>query len=92
MCVLQTVCDLCSAGFAVDVLIDATASRRDGDRLAALHRMERAGARLSTVEAALFELLVRADTPAFRPVACPDQEPLSAPALDFRFRRAISSP
>ena len=91
VCVLQTVCDLCSAGFAVDVLGDATASRRDGDRLAALHRMERAGARLSTVETALFELLVRADTPAFRPVHALIRSSLSARALDLRIRRAISS-
>jgi len=68
VCVLQTVCDLCAAGFAVDVLSDAIASRREGDRLAAIQRMERAGARLSTVETALFELLARADTPGFRPI------------------------
>ncbi len=68
VCVAQTVLDLLDAGVAVQVATDATASRAAADRETALHRLDRAGATLTTVEAALFELLGAAGTPEFKTV------------------------
>jgi hypothetical protein len=50
------------------VAADAVGSRHDADRERALARLERAGAVVTTVEAALFELLERAGTPEFKSV------------------------
>ena len=55
-------------GVDVQVAGDATASRATGDRDTGLHRMERAGATVTGVEAALFELLGQAGTPEFKAV------------------------
>ena len=68
VCVAQTVIDLLGAGVDVQVAGDATASRATGDRDTGLHRMERAGATVTGVEAALFELLGQAGTPEFKAV------------------------
>jgi nicotinamidase-related amidase len=68
VCVSQTVHDLLEDGFEVHVAADAVASRHELDDIRALARMERAGAIVTTVEAALFELLERAGTPEFKAV------------------------
>jgi nicotinamidase-related amidase len=68
VCVSQTVHDLLEQGVAVHVPADAVGSRHAIDYERGLERMERAGAVISTVEAALFELLERADVPEFKPV------------------------
>jgi len=68
VCVSQTVHDLLDAGVEVHVPADAVGSRHEVDYERALERMERAGAVVSTVEAALFELLERAGTPEFKAV------------------------
>ncbi len=68
VCVAQTVIDLLGAGVEVQVAGDATASRSAADRDTGLRRMERAGATLTGVEAALFELLGEAGTPEFKVV------------------------
>jgi nicotinamidase-related amidase len=68
VCVSQTVHDLLSEGYAVQVAVDAVSSRRASDRDVALERMRTAGATLTTVEAAVFELLGRADAPEFKEV------------------------
>jgi nicotinamidase-related amidase len=68
VCVAQTVLDLLDRGVQVQVAGDATASRSPADRDTALHRMERAGATITSVEAALFELLGAAGTPEFKTV------------------------
>jgi nicotinamidase-related amidase len=68
VCVSQTVHDLLAAGIEVHVPADAVASRHEIDYERGLERMERAGAIVSTVEAALFELLERAGTPEFKAV------------------------
>jgi nicotinamidase-related amidase len=68
VCVSQTVHDLLDAGIAVHVPADAVGSRHPVDYERALERLERAGAVVSTVEAALFELLERAGTPEFKAV------------------------
>jgi nicotinamidase-related amidase len=68
VCVSQTVHDLLADGLQVHVIADAVGSRHDEDRERAIQRMQAAGAVISTVEAALFELLERAGTPEFKPV------------------------
>ncbi|HEY2398196.1 MAG TPA: isochorismatase family protein [Solirubrobacteraceae bacterium] len=68
VCVSQTVHDLLARGIEVHVPADAVGSRHAIDYERALERMERAGAVVSTVEAALFELLERAGTPEFKAV------------------------
>jgi nicotinamidase-related amidase len=68
VCVSQTVHDLLARGIEVHVPADAVGSRHEIDYERGLERMERAGAVVSTVEAALFELLERAGTPEFKAV------------------------
>jgi len=68
VCVSQTVHDLLAAGVEVHVPADAVGSRHELDHERGLDRMQRAGATVSTVEAALFELLERAGTPEFKAV------------------------
>ena len=68
VCVSQTVHDLLSAGVEVHVPADAVGSRHRLDHERGLERMQRAGASVSSVEAALFELLERAGTPEFKAV------------------------
>jgi hypothetical protein len=68
VCVSQTVHDLLAAGVEVHVPADAVGSRHEIVYERGLERMERAGAIVSTVEAALFELLERAGTPEFKAV------------------------
>jgi nicotinamidase-related amidase len=68
VCVSQTVHDLLDGGVEVHVPADAVGSRHRVDYERGLERMERAGAVVTTVEAALFELLERAGTPEFKAV------------------------
>jgi nicotinamidase-related amidase len=68
VCVSQTVHDLLERGVEVHVPADAVGSRHTIDYERGLERMERAGAVVTTVEAALFELLGRAGTPEFKAV------------------------
>ncbi|MDQ6811486.1 MAG: isochorismatase family protein [Actinomycetota bacterium] len=68
VCVSQTVHDLLQQGIEVHVPADAVGSRHSIDYQRGLERLQRAGAVVSTVEAALFELLERAGTPEFKAV------------------------
>jgi nicotinamidase-related amidase len=68
VCVSQTVHDLLDRGVEVHVPADAVGSRHAIDYERGLERMERAGAVVGTVEAALFELLERSDVPEFKAV------------------------
>ena len=68
VCVGQTVHDLLERGVEVHVPADAVGSRHALDYERGLERMQRAGAVVSTVESALFELLERAGTPEFKAV------------------------
>jgi nicotinamidase-related amidase len=68
VCVSQTVQDLLGRGIEVHVPADAVGSRHAIDYERGLERLERAGAVVTTVEAALFELLERAGTPEFKAV------------------------
>jgi nicotinamidase-related amidase len=68
VCVNQTAEDLLSSGKEVHVVQDAVSSRTAANRDLGLHKMERDGAILTSVETALFELLRAAGTPEFKQV------------------------
>ncbi len=68
VCVNQTVHDLLAGGYEVQVAVDAVQSRHAVDREAALRKMERSGAVLTTSEMAVFELLRDAKHPRFKQV------------------------
>ena len=66
ICVMQTVLSALEDGYEVYVVEDAVGSRRESDRAAGLHRMEKAGAEIVTSEMAMFEVLRKAGTPEFK--------------------------
>ena len=68
VCVSQTAHDLLDRGLEVHVARDAVSSRTEENRELGIHKMERAGAVVTSVEAALFELLGEAGTPEFKAV------------------------
>ena len=68
VCVNQTVLDLLDRGVDVHVAADAVASRTPQNREIGLHKMERAGATITSVETALFELLERAGSDEFKAI------------------------
>ena len=68
VCVNQTTLDLLGQGIDVQVAEDAVGSRTDENKTVGLHKMERAGAGITSVETALFELLGRAGTDEFKRV------------------------
>jgi nicotinamidase-related amidase len=68
VCVMQTALDLLDRGVSVQIVTDAVGSRHAHDREVGLGRLDRAGATLTTVEAALLELCERAGTPEFKAV------------------------
>jgi hypothetical protein len=68
VCVSQTVLDLLDRGVEVHLVGDAVGSRTEENRELGLHKAERAGAVLTSVETALFELLRGSDAPEFKQV------------------------
>ena len=68
VCVNQTVLDLLDRGIEVHVVTDAVGSRTEANRELGLDKAERAGAWLTSVETALFELLGRAGGERFKSV------------------------
>ena len=68
VCVNQTVLDLLDQDVEVHVVADAVGSRSDENRRIGLAKAERAGALLTSVETALFELVGRAGTDEFKRV------------------------
>lgn len=68
VCVNQTVHDLLARGKRVHVVADAVGSRDPWQREVALERLSRAGATITTVEMALFELLEVAGSENFKAV------------------------
>ena len=68
VCVNQTVLDLLDRGIETQVVADAVGLRTEANRELGLHKMERAGATLTSVETALFELLGGSDAPEFKQV------------------------
>jgi nicotinamidase-related amidase len=68
VCVYQTVSDLLAAGYEVTIAADAVSSRSAENKAMALERMARDGAKLSSTEMVLFELLGVAGTDEFREI------------------------
>jgi nicotinamidase-related amidase len=68
-CVLQTTLGLLAEGFLPVVVEDCVGSQRDADKRVAVERMRQEGARITTSESILFELLEKAGTETFRRVS-----------------------
>jgi len=66
VCVFQTGLDLLDAGYQVHVLSDGVFSRTAENHNLALSRLHDAGATVSSVEMALFELIRTSKHPAFK--------------------------
>ena len=66
ICVAQTVLGAFEKGYEVHVASDAVGSRTEENHRVGLSRMERTGAVLSSAEMAVYELLGRSDSPAFK--------------------------
>ena len=69
VCVLQTVRDLLSADKQVVVLNDAVSSRSIYDFSTAIAEMRDCGARISSIETILFELLKNSKAPEFKQIS-----------------------
>ncbi|MGH9847811.1 MAG: isochorismatase family protein [Blastocatellia bacterium] len=67
ICVSQTAHDLLQNGYQVHLLSDAVSTRLPRNREVAINRIAKAGAIISSVEMALFEL-IGAGTPEFKPM------------------------
>jgi nicotinamidase-related amidase len=68
VCVSQSVLDLLEQGVEAHVARDAVGSRTADNWQLGLHRMERAGAVVTSIETALFELLRGSDATEFKEV------------------------
>ncbi|MCE9615807.1 MAG: hydrolase [Lentisphaerae bacterium] len=68
VCMYQTVAQLVGKSFQVQVVADAVSSRTEDNYRLGLERMRTAGASLTSVESALFELMQTAAHPAFKTV------------------------
>jgi nicotinamidase-related amidase len=83
VCVSQTSIDLLEGGTEVHLVLDAVGSRTSENYRVGLHKMERAGAIVTSVEASLFELLGRAGTDEFKRIQrlilefAPNPEPVT---------------
>jgi nicotinamidase-related amidase len=69
VCVFQTARDLAERGYQPVLCVDAVLSRTELDRRVGLELCRDAGAQLTTVEAALFDLLGEAGTPEFKAIS-----------------------
>lgn len=69
ICVYQSVVDLLASGCAVHVVADAVSSRSPVNKAIGIEKMNAAGAALTSVETALFELLRVARGDAFREIS-----------------------
>jgi nicotinamidase-related amidase len=69
ICVYQSVVDLLESGYAVHVVADAVSSRSPVNKAIGIEKMKAAGASLTSVETALFELLRVASGDAFRSIS-----------------------
>jgi nicotinamidase-related amidase len=78
VCVLQTALDLLAQDFRVYVPADAVASRYAVDHEQTLHRLDRAGAIITSSETTVFEWLGGADHPRFKQVSALIQERMKA--------------
>ncbi len=69
VCVMQSALDLDSAGFHVYVIGNAISSRKEEDYLFAIRRFVTSNIQVITYEMALFEMLERSGTEAFKQIS-----------------------
>jgi nicotinamidase-related amidase len=69
VCVFQTARDLAERGATPYLCVDAVLSRTEADRQVGLELCKEAGAVVTSVETALFDLLGKAGTPEFKAVS-----------------------
>lgn len=69
ICVLQSIMDLQDAGYQTYLVSDCVSSRSEVDKAFALVRAEQEGAKITTAEAILYELLQGAKHPAFKTIS-----------------------
>jgi len=69
VCIYQTAVDMLRKDFDVNVIADAVSSRTAANKQIAINRLAAEGAKIASVEMALFELLKTAEHPQFRQVA-----------------------
>jgi isochorismate hydrolase len=69
VCILQTVRDLLKNGYTPVVVQDAISSRNQLDHTSALQEMRALGARITTTETLLFELMQDAKHPHFKAIS-----------------------
>jgi nicotinamidase-related amidase len=68
VCVYQTALELIAKGYCVEVAADACSSRTPQNRQIGIDKIRQAGAAVTSVETALFELLKVADGPLFKQI------------------------
>jgi nicotinamidase-related amidase len=68
ICVYQTTRELLEQGYEVEVVTDAVSSRTLANKAIGLQRMQEAGARMTSSEMALYELLQVAEGPQFKEI------------------------
>jgi nicotinamidase-related amidase len=68
VCVYQTALELLAQGYRVEVVADACSSRTLSNKQIGLDKMRAAGAAVTSVETALFELLKVAEGPIFKQI------------------------
>ncbi len=68
VCVYQTAKVLAERGYEVEVVADCTSARTPSNKAIGLDRMKTAGAHITSVEMALFELLKTAEHPKFKDI------------------------
>jgi nicotinamidase-related amidase len=66
ICVYQTALDLLGAGYETQIVADCVSSRVNRNRDIALSRMQAEGAKLTTAEMVLYELMKTAESPKFK--------------------------
>jgi nicotinamidase-related amidase len=69
VCVNQTAHDLLARGYEVHLAADAISSRTAGNRTAGLEKASADGARVTSTEMALFEMLEEAGSPEFKAIS-----------------------
>ncbi len=69
VCIYQTLLDLLARGYAVHLVRDAVCSQKKTDFVAAIDNAARAGATVTTVEMALFQMLRHARGPEFKAIS-----------------------
>jgi len=69
ICVYQTAAQLLAAGYEVEILADCVSSRTKGNREVGLQKMLQLGAKVTSVEMALFEMQQVAKGDAFKAIS-----------------------